>query len=593
MIGGYKILEKVGEGGMGTVFRGIDVMLERQVALKLLRPELTHMPDLVKRFHTEAVALARLNHPHIVTLHQLFRDGDQYFMVLEFVRGETLDRLIKRCSPIPWQTACPLICQALAGLEHAHILKVVHRDIKPANLILTQTGIVKLMDFGIARMRESGDLTQVGNMIGTLKYMSPEQIQGEDIDHLADIYAVGAVLYEMLTGHPPFDGKTDYELIRAKVEADPKPLRAFVPDIPSRLEAAVLRALARSAQERFESAGKFRSELEAILKEATSGSVHSMTFDTLPPVLDLMKAIKAAARDDDAAKAEVDAGGGSDVQTGADAARDEKALMDDDKTVIMESRYPKVIIPRPGHNKTVVNEASVKGFSAPSEDVAEPQSEPSPDITAPIEPYAPKSFEQALNKPAPSGRELSEGPLDQSVAPAASQNWRLNQRFLNFEPRVGLVLLLVLPVAAIVFWANSIFWATPDPVPSASADSFPPIETTSLMSLPEIPNREPALPDKPLVFPPVEATNDTDTVIPPAADGGEQKPLEPTVPIARPEEETPPTKPIAVASETKPTDPVRVSKPVAKKERKKVKPRPRSKPSRSNNVNGGWAIVTE
>src|SRR5690606_29908885 len=115
--------------------------------------------------------------------------------------------------------------------------------------------------------------------------------QGEDIDHLADIYAVGAVLYEMLTGHPPFDGKTDYELIRAKVEADPKPLRTFVPDIPSRLEAAVLRALARSAHERFESAGKFRTELEAVLKEAASDSDHSMTFDTLPPVLDLMKAI--------------------------------------------------------------------------------------------------------------------------------------------------------------------------------------------------------------------------------------------------------------------------------------------------------------
>lgn len=559
VIGGYKILEKVGEGGMGTVFRGIDVMLERQVALKLLRPELTHMPDLVKRFHTEAVALARLNHPHIVTLHQLFRDGDQYFMVLEFVRGETLDRLIKRCSPIPWQTACPLICQALAGLEHAHILKVVHRDIKPANLILTQTGIVKLMDFGIARMRESGDLTQVGNMIGTLKYMSPEQIQGEDIDHLADIYAVGAVLYEMLTGHPPFDGKTDYELIRAKVEADPKPLRAFVPDIPSRLEAAVLRALARSAQERFESAGKFRTELEAVLKEAASDSDHSMTFDTLPPVLDLMKAIKVAARNDDDAKAEEDAGRSSPVLRGTDSARDEKSLMDDDKTVIMESRYPKVIIPRPGHNKTVVNEASVNDFSASFEDVAEPKSQPIPNVTAPIEPSTPKSF--------------------------------------NFEPRAGLVLILVLPVAAMLYWAGSMFWATPDPEPRASPDSFPPIESSSLVSLPEEPRREPELPAKPLILPPVEAANDTETVVPRAVDEGELKPLEPTPPIARVEDRIPPPKPISAARVSNLTGTKPVSNPVKmkeqKKEQKKTKPRSQSKPSGSNKVNGGWAIVTD
>ncbi|MDD1620122.1 MAG: protein kinase [Methylococcaceae bacterium] len=269
VVGGYKVIELVGEGGMGTVFRGLDILLEREVALKLLRPELPHNPHLVKRFRTEAVALARLNHPHIVTLHQLFRDGDNYFMVLEFVLGETLDRLIKRCGPIPWQTALPLICQALEGLEHAHILKVIHRDIKPANLILTQAGVVKLMDFGVARMLENSEATQSGYILGTLKYMSPEQIQGQDIDYRVDIYAIGMVLYELLTGHAPFDKQTDYELIRAHVEEYPKPPMMYLPHIPPRLDAAVLRALEKSPAERFQSASEFRGELEAILKAAS------------------------------------------------------------------------------------------------------------------------------------------------------------------------------------------------------------------------------------------------------------------------------------------------------------------------------------
>ncbi|CAI8862129.1 eukaryotic-like serine/threonine-protein kinase [Methylocaldum szegediense] len=273
VVGGYKLLELVGEGGMGTVFRGMDVMLEREVALKLLRPELTHRPDLVKRFQKEAITLARLNHPHIVTLHHMFRDGNRYFMVLEFVRGETLDHLIKRCGPIPWQTAVPLICQALRGLEHAHILKVIHRDIKPSNLILTQTGIVKLMDFGVARMLENNGLTQAGIVVGTLRYMSPEQILGHEIDFRADIYAMGVVLYEMLTGRAPFKRSTNYDLIRAMVEDAPDLPSKFVSPIPKRLEAVVLRALAKSPQDRYQSAGELRSELEDLLNGAVAEPV--------------------------------------------------------------------------------------------------------------------------------------------------------------------------------------------------------------------------------------------------------------------------------------------------------------------------------
>ncbi|CAL1239746.1 serine/threonine-protein kinase [Candidatus Methylocalor cossyra] len=268
VVGGYKVLERIGEGGMGTVFRAMDVLLEREVALKLLRPELTDQPDLVLRFQQEAIALARLNHPHIVTLHHMFRDGDQYYMVLELVSGETLDRLIQRCGAVPWQTAVPLICQALLGLEHAHILKVVHRDIKPSNLILTQTGIVKLMDFGVARMLGKAGLTQSGLVVGTVRYLAPEQLQGKELDHRADLYGIGMVLYEMLTGQVPFDGKTDYELMRAIVEDPPAPPRTLVTQLPRSLEAVVLRALAKAPEDRQGSAAELRSQLEAAVREA-------------------------------------------------------------------------------------------------------------------------------------------------------------------------------------------------------------------------------------------------------------------------------------------------------------------------------------
>ncbi len=270
VIGGYKVIELIGEGSTGTVFRCLDILLEREVALKLLRPELTHNPQVVKRFRAEAIALACLNHPNIVTLHQLFCDIEHCFMVQEFVRGETLDSLIRRCGPMPWQTALSLVCQALEGLEHAHNLKVIHRNIKPANLILTESGVVKLMDFRVNRMLEDSDSTQSRDTPGMFKYMSPEQIQGQHTDYRVDIYAIGMVLYELLTTHAPFDQSTDHEPIHAHVEGTPKSLRTWVPNIPLRLEVTVLRALEKSPENRFQSAAEFRSELDAILRVAAN-----------------------------------------------------------------------------------------------------------------------------------------------------------------------------------------------------------------------------------------------------------------------------------------------------------------------------------
>jgi len=264
MIGNYKILEKIGSGGMGDVFRGLDVMLEREVAIKSLRPELSQREDLIARFRSEAVAMGRLSHPNIATVYNfLFQDG-QYFLVMEFVRGQTLAALLEQRGPMPYTEALPLLCGVLDGLEHAHRFGIVHRDIKPANIMITPSGL-KLMDFGIARILQQARQTRSGHMVGTLEYMSPEHIQGLDTDARTDIYSVGIVAYELLTGNLPFRKDTDYEMIKAQVEERPQPLRSFSADIPGNVEQAVAKALEKNAADRYQSAAAFADALTACL----------------------------------------------------------------------------------------------------------------------------------------------------------------------------------------------------------------------------------------------------------------------------------------------------------------------------------------
>src|SRR5437016_5495865 len=152
IVGNYKITERIGEGGMGAVYKGVDMMLEREVAIKALRPELARQPELLERFRTEAITLAKLSHPNIVTLYSFFCKEDEFYMVLEFVRGETLDRLVQTQGAMKCEQAIPIFSQALAGIEQAHNLGIVHRDVKPANIMVTGSGTVKVMDFGIARV---------------------------------------------------------------------------------------------------------------------------------------------------------------------------------------------------------------------------------------------------------------------------------------------------------------------------------------------------------------------------------------------------------------------------------------------------------
>jgi serine/threonine protein kinase len=264
LVGNYKVTDQIGEGGMGSVFRGIDIMLEREVAIKMLRPELSRQPHIVERFRSEAVTLAKLNHPNIATLYSFLRQGEDFFMVMEFVRGETLDSLIGKSGAMPWERAVALFSQALEGIEHAHKMGIVHRDIKPANMMLTETGSIKVMDFGIARVLGTNRLTKTGHLIGTVEYMSPEQVRGEETDARSDIYSLGILLYEMLTGRVPFNSSSEYELMRSHIEDAPKPPGSFAPQIPLVVEQAIMRALAKKPEARQRSASEFRLMLPQV-----------------------------------------------------------------------------------------------------------------------------------------------------------------------------------------------------------------------------------------------------------------------------------------------------------------------------------------
>jgi serine/threonine protein kinase len=257
VVGNYRVVEKIGEGGMGAVYRAVDLMLERDVALKAIRPELAREPQIVERFRAEARTLARISHPAIANVYAFFYQEDELFLALEYVRGQTLSRVLQT-GAIPWQRAVQLLATAMEGIEQAHRTGIVHRDLKPDNLMLTEAGTLKVMDFGIARVMGSGHLTRTGLLVGTLRYMSPEQIRGEEVDGRTDVYALGAVLYEMLTGRTPFEGTSDWAILRAQIEEIPRPPGEQVPFLPWWLDRAVLRALAKQPAERFQSVEEMR-----------------------------------------------------------------------------------------------------------------------------------------------------------------------------------------------------------------------------------------------------------------------------------------------------------------------------------------------
>jgi eukaryotic-like serine/threonine-protein kinase len=263
-LGQYEIRELLGEGGIGQVHAAFDTVLQREVAIKSLRPELLSDTNFVERFRAEATSLARLNHPNITTLYSLIPDGRNLCMVMELVRGHTLDDILKkRNAPLDVRESLAIIAQAADGLAYAHSMGVIHRDVKPSNLMIAESGVLKIMDFGIARVRGSQRLTRSGSIVGTLAYMAPEQLRGEEGDESCDLYSLAIVLYEMLSGSPPFNATSDYELMQAQINTRPDRLIPRVPGLEPRVEAALLKALSKKPAQRFPSARAFSDALGA------------------------------------------------------------------------------------------------------------------------------------------------------------------------------------------------------------------------------------------------------------------------------------------------------------------------------------------
>ena len=286
MIGGkYKIIQKVGVGGMGIVYKAEDAKLKRNVALKFLPSELTRDKKAKARFVQEAQAAAALNHPHICTVYEVDEADDQTFIAMEFIEGLTLKDKIE-VGPLAIEDAIDIASQVAEGLGEAHKKGIVHRDIKPANIILTAGGKAKIMDFGLAKLSWGADLTKPSMIMGTVAYMSPEQARGEPVDHRTDIWSLGAMLYEMLTGEKPFQKSHEQALIHSILNDQPKKISDTRSDIPSYLEKVISKALEKNADRRFQTAEEMLQKLKQspplIFPEANK-SIVVLPFENLSP----------------------------------------------------------------------------------------------------------------------------------------------------------------------------------------------------------------------------------------------------------------------------------------------------------------------
>ncbi len=288
-IGDYQILDELGSGGMGRVWRVRNVITDRIEAMKVLLPDLAGRQELAARFQREIKLMASLNHPNIAALRTAFTADNQLYMVMEYVEGTTVADKLEH-GAIPPTDALNYIRQVLDAVSYAHKQNVIHRDIKPANMMLTPQGVIKLMDFGIARGGEDRSLTMTGTTMGSLSYMSPEQVKGEPTDARSDLYSVGVSLYEMVTGQRPFVATSDYSIMAAHVKETPKPPAELHPGLPAELNEIILMAIAKDPSQRFQTAEAFRNALSSVpvtaAEAASQAASNATTVDSMkPPVL--------------------------------------------------------------------------------------------------------------------------------------------------------------------------------------------------------------------------------------------------------------------------------------------------------------------
>jgi serine/threonine protein kinase/lipoprotein NlpI len=264
IVGGrYTIIEELGRGGMGVVYKAEDTKLKRTVALKFLPPELTHVPDVRERFTREAQAAAALDHPNICTVHEFDEAEDKTFISMAYVEGQSLRKKLES-GPLELDEALRIATQVAEGLKEAHTKGVVHRDIKSANIMIDARGLVKVMDFGLARVAGSTLVTREGMTMGTVTYMSPEQARGREVDHRTDIWSFGVMLYEMITGKLPFQGEHEQAVIYSVLKEKPEPISNLKPDIPKSIEQVVSKALEKDPNKRYQQAEELLDDLKSI-----------------------------------------------------------------------------------------------------------------------------------------------------------------------------------------------------------------------------------------------------------------------------------------------------------------------------------------
>jgi serine/threonine protein kinase len=260
-IGDYEVVAKLGAGGLGVVYEVEHMISQRREAMKILLPDQSGTPEMVERFRREVRTLATLSHVNIAQLHTAFYYDNQLAMVMELIHGETLrDRRLKMAITLP--EALDTITQVLHALTYAHRLGVVHRDIKPSNIMITESGVVKLLDFGIALTEHASELTSAGYLLGSLNYMSPEQVGGSKSTARSDIYSVGVTLFELLTGKLPVSGSNNYEIMMGIMNQVPAPPNEVNPQIPPHISDAVMRALTKDPAQRFATADEFLRALQ-------------------------------------------------------------------------------------------------------------------------------------------------------------------------------------------------------------------------------------------------------------------------------------------------------------------------------------------
>ena len=261
--GRYTILEELGRGGMGVVYKAEDTKLRRTVALKFLPSELTHIPEVGERFMREAQAAAALDHPNICTVYEFDQADKTSFISMAYIEGQSLKTKIES-EPLDLDTALRIATQVAEGLSEAHKRGVVHRDIKSANVMVTERSQAKIMDFGLARKTGGTLITKEGMTMGTVAYMSPEQARGENVDHRWDIWSLGVVLYEMFTGQLPFKGDHEQAVVYSILKEKPKPVTDLKDDIPVSLEQVVNKALEKDPDERYQQVEELLDDLKSI-----------------------------------------------------------------------------------------------------------------------------------------------------------------------------------------------------------------------------------------------------------------------------------------------------------------------------------------